>query len=102
MAEIPEVSALGQPRWREDGKELFYLTADDRVMAAEIEAGDTFRARAPQLLFRAPGVNTLFLETLLHFDVSEDGQQFLIDVAAEESEQSPVTVVLNWRAELGR
>ena len=40
--------------------------------------------------------------TLFHYDVSRDGQRFLIDVAFEESEQSPVTIVLNWQAELGR
>ncbi len=91
-----------QPRWREDGKELFYLTGDDRVMMAEIEAGETFRAGVPHMLFRAPGVNPLLPENFFHYDVSRDGQRFLIDVAAEESEQSPVTIVLNWQAELGR
>jgi len=91
-----------QPRWREDGKELFSLTGDDRVMAAEIEAGKTFQPGVPQMLFRAPAVNTLLPETMVHFDVSRDGQRFLIDVAAEESEQSPVTIVLNWQAELGQ
>ena len=91
-----------QPRWRADGKELFYLTADDRVMAAEIEAGETFRAGVPHMLLRAPGVNQFLPDTLFHFDVSRDGQRFLIDVAAEESEQSPVTIVLNWQADLER
>ena len=44
-----------QPRWRADGKELFYLTADDRVMAAEIEAGETFQPGVPHMLFsRSP------------------------------------------------
>ena len=37
-----------QPRWREDGKELFYLTGDDRVMTAEIEAGETFQPGVPR------------------------------------------------------
>ena len=91
-----------QPRWRADGKELFYLTADDRVMAAEIEAGETFQPGVPHMLFRAPGVNPLLPHNFYHYDVSDDGQRFLIDVAAEESEQSPVTIVLNWQAELGR
>ena len=91
-----------QPRWRADGKELFYLTADDRVMAAEIEAGETFQPGVPHMLFRAPGVNPLLPDNFYHYDVSDDGQRFLIDVAAEESQQSPVTIVLNWQAELGR
>ena len=91
-----------QPRWRADGKELFYLTADDRVMAAEIEAGETFQPGVPHMLFRAPGVNPLLPDNFYHYDMSDDGQRFLIDVAAEESQQSPVTIVLNWQAELGR
>ena len=91
-----------QPRWRADGKELFYLTADDRVMTAEIEAGETFQPGVPHMLFRAPRVNSLLPATLFHYDVSRDGQRFLIDLDVEESEQSPVTIVLNWQAELGR
>ena len=91
-----------QSRWRADGKELYYLTADDRVMAAEIEAGETFQPGVPHMLFRAPSVNPLLPDNFYHYDVFDDGQRFLIDVAAEESEQSPVTIVLNWQAELGQ
>ena len=71
-------------------------------MAAEVEAGETFQPGVPHMLFRAPDVNPLVPGNLFHFDVSDDGQRFLIDVAAEESQQSPVTIVLNWQAELGR
>ncbi len=91
-----------QPRWRADGRELFYLTADDRIMAVEIEAGETLQPGAPSMLFRAPEVNTFLPTSAFHFDVADNGERFLIDVAAQQGEQTPVTVVLNWQAELGR
>ena len=89
-----------EPRWRPDGKELFYLTADGRMMVAEIFRGETFRAGVPQMLFRAPGVNPVLASTVFHYDVSKDGQRFLIDAAVEGPTQSPVTIVLNWQAAL--
>ena len=54
------------------------------------------------MLFRAPGVNQLLAEVWYHYDVSNDGQRFLIDAAVEGPIQSPVTIVLNWQAGLGR
>ncbi len=89
-----------QPRWRANGKELFYLTTDGKMMAAEILTGETFRAGVPRMLFRTPGVNPLLVSTVFHYDVSKDGQRFLIDAAVEGPTQSPVTIVLNWQAAL--
>ena len=91
-----------QPRWRADGKELFYLTTDGKMMTAEILPGETFRAGVPRMLFRTPGVNRVIASTVFHYDVSRDGQRFLIDAAVEGPTQSPVTIVLNWQAGLGR
>ena len=91
-----------QPRWRADGKELFYLTVDNKVMAAEIQAGETFRAGVPNMLFQAPEVNPFLPETIFHYDVADNGRRFLIDIVAEDTERTPVTIVLDWQAELGR
>ncbi len=91
-----------QPRWSADGKELFYLTAHGGVMAVAVENGDAFRPGTPKMLFRAPGVNNILGDVMFHYDVSNDGQRFLIDVVAGQDRQSPVTVVMNWQAELER
>jgi len=75
-----QVSNAGgrQPQWRRDGKELFYLAGDGRLMAVEVRTGATFDAGTPRALFatrlRAPGVT--FVHT---YDVSADGRRFLVN-----------------------
>jgi len=54
------------------------------------------------IFVRALRVNPVLPGNLHHYDASNDGQRFLIDVAAEQGEGAPVTVVLNWQAELER
>jgi Tol biopolymer transport system component/tRNA A-37 threonylcarbamoyl transferase component Bud32 len=91
-----------QPRWSADGKELFYLSTDGRMMVVEVESQETFRPGVPSALFDVPEFNDILPDIFYHYDVTNDGQRFLIDVAAGETGQVPVTVVLNWQAELGR
>ena len=73
------------PRWRRDGKELFYLAADERMMAVEMSTGIEFRATTPIPLFQAP-------PGAIVGDVSADGKRFLLI----QSAAAPFTVVLNW------
>src|SRR5206468_6923531 len=73
------------PRWRRDGKELFYLAADERMMAVEMSTGIEFRATTPIPLFQAP-------PGAIVGDVSADGKRFLLS----QSAAAPFTVVLNW------
>jgi Tol biopolymer transport system component len=79
------------PRWRRDGKELFFLAADKRVMAAEVEAkGGSFQVGAVKPLF------TSFAEdSATPFDVSADGKRFLI-VSVPQEQSSPITLLVNW------
>jgi Tol biopolymer transport system component len=79
------------PRWRRDGKELFYISGG-KLMAVEVKASESsFELGAPRLLFEKSGIS--------NYDVSKDGQQFLIAVPVESSPE-PITVVLNWTADL--
>jgi Tol biopolymer transport system component len=89
------------PRWRQDGKELYYLAPDGRLMAVEISLSPAFRAGVPKPLFQTP----VFLTSLVsQWAVSQwdsvDGKRFLFLAPATESEQAPFTVVLNWQAAL--
>jgi len=78
------------PRWRGDGKELFYLGADNRVMAAEVDAkGGSFQVGAVRPLFAA-----FAQDSAMPFDVSADGKRFLIVSVPEQS--SALTLLVNW------
>jgi len=88
-----------QPRWRRDGKELFYLAGAGKLMAVALEAaGSTFRAAEPRPLFQTP----LSFEELTRgsYDVSADGQRFLLLVPGDGDGPAPFTVVLDWTAGL--
>jgi Tol biopolymer transport system component/DNA-binding winged helix-turn-helix (wHTH) protein len=80
------------PRWRGDGRELYYLARDLSVMAVSVEPGMTFNAGAPRALFRTGAVAPSGV-TGEAYDVSPDGQRFLVKVPASFS---PITVVVNW------
>jgi len=84
------------PRWRRDGKELFYLTADNKIMAAEVKAeGPSFSIGAVNPLFETRVYRSIFGG----FDVTADGKRFII---CYEPGQPNVAIALvqNWNAEL--
>jgi len=87
------------PRWSHDGTEIFYLTASGMLMATRVDgSGDTFRVGATEELFELGPIDDGF-----DFDVTPDGQQFLIVRKAEPEEsgsQQPMTLVLNWQNDL--
>jgi Tol biopolymer transport system component/predicted Ser/Thr protein kinase len=88
-----QVSTEGgvQPRWRRDGKELFYLSSDLRVMSVEIQAsGGTREPGVPKVLFE-PHPLPIF------FDAAADGQRFLI-VSSGAEQSPPITLLQNWTA----
>jgi dipeptidyl aminopeptidase/acylaminoacyl peptidase len=96
-----QVSTRGgvQPRWRSDGKELFYLTLDGKMMAATIDENGGFRVGVPAPLFDSH-IQVIAATSL--YEVSADGQRFLLDVPERAGGSEPLTVVLNWNAELKR
>jgi Tol biopolymer transport system component/predicted Ser/Thr protein kinase len=85
------------PRWRQDGSEIFYLTPDYRLMAASVSGkGPGFEVGAVKSLFATRIVGGGDYQ----YDVSADGQRFLIDTSPEQATSAPITVVLNWTAGL--
>jgi serine/threonine protein kinase/Tol biopolymer transport system component len=85
------------PRWRADGKELFFLAADGTLMAAGIDTTTAFAATVPHMLFRT-GLTEA--GNFHPYAVAKDGQRFLIPVRREAPGSTPITVVLNWPATL--
>lgn len=83
------------PLWREDGRELFYLNPDGRVMAVDVKTDGTFESGTPKELFQTnlqhgPGCP---------YAVTPDGSRFLIEAPAEDT-STPVVIVMNWIARL--
>jgi hypothetical protein len=88
------------PMWRQDGKELFYIDLEGRLMAVSISAGSTFRAGVPTVLFRTPQrAAQPGHPGMRWWSPSPDGKRFLF-LVPEGSQESPITVVLNWQAAL--
>jgi Tol biopolymer transport system component len=87
------------PRWRQDGKEIFYRGLDRRLMAAEVfPSGGTLEVGQVRPLFGATPYTTENINPL--YDVSADGQHFLLRIFPEQKSGEPLTLVQNWTAGL--
>lgn len=95
-----QISTSGgaDPRWRRDGKELFFISNDRKLTAVEVRADSTFQAGLPQELFevRVSGLT----DVRTHYTATADGKRFLVSSLGEDDGSSPMTVVLNWTAGL--
>jgi len=95
-----------QPRWRRDGKELFYISADSKVVAVPIATTPAFVPGALKPLFSAPIWGGSRTNNVTRYDVTPDGQKFLINVlqgdqtSQQTGSPAPMTVVQNWVAGL--
>jgi Tol biopolymer transport system component len=95
-----QVSASGgndyDPKWRRDGKELFYVTAEGDLMSVEVHPGDTLSFGIPTPLFRTAVVPIASRNV---YDVSPDGRRFVVAVETSTvNAESRIVVVLNWPA----
>jgi eukaryotic-like serine/threonine-protein kinase len=99
-----QISTAGgeQPRWGSDGKELFYLSSDYKMMATPVSTGPNFDSGQPVALFQTTPRQPVSFNDLFVYDVSRDGQRFLINTAVKEAATSPMSVVLNWTAKLNK
>lgn len=88
-----------QPRWRGDGKELFFTTPDGKLMATPIETHPAFRPGTPKVLFTLPEPPNRLLP--LFEDVTPDGNRFLLNLPTESAASVGFRVVLHWRALIG-
>jgi Tol biopolymer transport system component/predicted Ser/Thr protein kinase len=83
----------GFPVWRRDGKELFFVSLDSKLMAVSVDADAKFHAGAPAVLFpvRTSGSAT-------NYDVSADGQRFLVNSPASDTASPPLDLFVRWTA----
>lgn len=85
-----------RPIWSHDGKELFYIAADRKLMAATVKAGAKFETGKPAALFEVRQSTTRF------YDVSPDGRRFLLIDPFPEPPTPPMTLLVNWTAAMKR
>ena len=91
-----------QPRWNPNGKELFYVAADDRLTAIPIHVSSNGNDQivepgAPAALFATNVGSTALNAFRAQYLVYANGQSFVMNSSVEESSASPVTVILNWK-----
>ncbi|MFQ5926104.1 MAG: protein kinase [Terriglobia bacterium] len=94
-----QVSTAGgdRVRWNRNGKELFYLAPDNKLMVAQVETkGSSFEVGTVRPLFETRPVGQLDWV----YDVSRDGQRFLVNTIVAEQATAPITLVVNWTADL--
>jgi Tol biopolymer transport system component len=96
-----QISAEGglEPHWSPDGKELYFRSADEKIMAVPVTTGATFEAGTPKALFAT------HLDTGLsrnRFVPSRSGDRFVLVATPARAAMAPTTVVLNWMADLGK
>jgi len=95
--------------WRSDAGELFYVAADQNLMAVPVRvrpapSGSTFEPGVPKSLFQVPisflGNTTIGIAIRRVYSVATDGRRFLVSKPIGEATAPPITVSLNWPAGL--
>jgi eukaryotic-like serine/threonine-protein kinase len=97
-----QVSSGGgqEPRWRQDGKELFYVSQDGKMMAVPVKLGASFEAGSPVALFQTHRRQPVSSQDVFSYDVSADGQKFLIITKMDEASAAPLSMLLNWASQM--
>jgi serine/threonine protein kinase len=85
------------PTWRGDGKEMFYLSADKKLMAVDVKTGSTFEAGIPKVLF---DLSEARIVSGAGYAVTADGQRFIFVRQMEQTAPPSLAVVVNWTADL--
>jgi len=103
-----QVTANGgmEPRWRKDGRELYYLALDGKLMAVPIHSGNVFQADQPAELFQTP-LTPSSVPFPIRYDIAANGQRFLMLVPANTgstrtaaANSAPIVAIVNWTAAL--
>jgi Tol biopolymer transport system component len=97
-----QVSSGGgqEPKWRQDGKELLFVSADGKMMAVAVTTGASFKAGSPVALFQTHRRQPVSFLDVFSYDVSGDGQRFLIATKVDEASAAPLSILLNWASEM--
>ena len=86
-----QISIAGglRPRWRSDGKEIFYIAPDQKLMAVPIKLGSAVESGTPQPLFAMPRPSPILQQQGFNYAPSKDGQRFLVNAPADTKDAAP-------------
>ena len=89
-----------QPRWNPNGRELFYVASDARLMSVPINPGPNghIEARVPTSLFVTHIGGAVLPAFIQQYVVAQNGERFLMNTTLEETNTTPLTVLLNWHS----
>jgi serine/threonine protein kinase len=92
-----QVSTAGgsEPRWRGDNKEIFYIGTSGVLMSVPVNADSTFSPGVPAPLFQIHGRAPISSTDVFSYDVSKDGQRFLVNRYVKPEKIAPLNIVLN-------
>jgi hypothetical protein len=95
-----QVSSAGgsSPRFRRDGRELYYIAPDGTLMAVAVRLSPRFEAAPPVALFKTTitPTNFNFYGGAAAYDVNRDGTRFLVNAIARPGSAPSLNVILNW------
>jgi Tol biopolymer transport system component len=98
----PADSALGRvsiaggshPQWRRDGREIFFLSPDGKLMSVEVKGSSALDFGPPRTIFQTA---VRMADVFVPYGVSRDGRRFLVNTPLQESEATTLKVILNWK-----
>src|ERR1700687_1483593 len=85
-----------EPRWRGDGKELFYVSLDGKMMAVAVSSGASVEAGTPVELFQTHRSPHVASTDVFSYDVTSDGKKFLINTKVDNPKSTPPSILLHW------
>jgi Tol biopolymer transport system component len=89
-----------EPRWRGDGKELFYVSPEGKLMAAGVKMGTSFESMTPVPLFQTRRRQKISSQDVFTYAVSADGRKFLFNTLVDQKEAPPLSIIMNWNSGL--
>jgi Tol biopolymer transport system component len=84
-----------EPRWRGDGKEIFYISPSGTLMAVSVNGETTFATGTPVALFQVHGRAPISSTDVFTYDVTKDGKRFLVNRYERPEHVPPLTILLN-------
>jgi eukaryotic-like serine/threonine-protein kinase len=89
-----------QPRWRGDGKEIFFLSSEAKLMVVSVDTKNEFDSGTPANLFQTNPPEQVATTEQVVYDVSRDGQRFLVNTKYDNGSAHPMSVILSWQTEM--